>query len=612
MKFERLVILNVAIFVSLSAEKASGYALIFSDQTAAKNLGAYRAAAGDSHAPGGIFTDLNNDGYPDLYLVSNDAAANYSKLYLNVPDGSGGRTFALQTNALGAVNNTGVGTNFNGATGAIAADYDNDGDTDIYVTNFGGTNRLYQNQLANGGGLTFVDVTNAAGVSGINPSPHTDHSLTAAWADPDRDGDLDLYVGNHNLWNDPLPFDGARDTFYINNGDGTFTDATLTYGVTGYENAAGGDTGSGQTFSATNGVIFADFNNDQWPDLLVTNKTGGADDRDMLYINQGNDAHGNWLGYETATYDATMAGSFGGNLSQSAMGVNVGDIDGDGDLDIYISDNPGFGPVGQNDLFINQLAETGTLSFQHRHVDAGLSWGVQIEDFDNDGFLEIHVTNDPAANGGDAALFQFDDPSNPLTSLIADISNAANANNPHKDGRGSMAADYNRDGKLDLFLVNLVNDIRFNLPNDASALLENTTDDGNHFLSIKLIGDPDNPTDDGLATSRDAIGSRVLVLADVDGDSDFELLLREVVSGSSNAASTSSLDLEFGLGQAEQAFVTVLWADGRISELGLIDADQFLVLDQYVLIPEPASLALLGVGGLMVARWRRRQLEVHR
>jgi len=289
------------------------------------------------------------------------------------------------------------------------------------------------------------------------------------------------------------------------------------------------------------------------------------------------------------------------------MGANLADIDGDGDLDVFISDNPDSnfsGNVGSSNLFVNQFVETGSLSFIHAHIDTGLSWGVQLEDFDNDGDMEVHSTNDISANGGNAALLEFvgdnifrvktnADNSNPLfqgngnnpipvgafVANVIDISAIAGANNFGGNGRGSMTADYNRDGKLDMILINLNNDVREGLDNQPPELLENTSPDSS-FLSVKLVGDPSDPNELGFATSRDAIGSRVQVVADIDGDGVDETLFREVISGSSNGSSTSSLELEFGLGVATDVEVSVVWADGRTNDLGSMPADQFIVIEQ--------------------------------
>ena len=279
------------------------------------------------------------------------------------------------------------------------------------------------------------------------------------------------------------------------------------------------------------------------------------------------------------------------------------DIDNDGDIDIFISDNPESrfsGIDGSSNLFVNQVAETGNLSFVHGLVDTGLSWGVQIQDFDNDGDMEIHTTNDASANNGYAALLEFVDLQNlvrekttadnantlfqgngtvpiPVGDTIAnvvDIAISAGAGNMNRHDRGNMAADFNRDGLVDMFLVNVNSDFRFPQPNDPSVLLMNNTNTGNNFLNVRLVGAPDNLSDEGFATSRDAVHSRVVV------SFDGTVLTREVHGGYGNASSTSSYDQMFGVGQAAEVEVSVIWADGRVTEMGTVETNQFLVIDQ--------------------------------
>jgi len=277
----------------------------FFDVTQAKNLGLYRAIAGDGHGPGGVFTDLTGDGYPELYVINAQMSPSQpgaNELYHNVPDGSGGRTFQKLVNHGAEV--------MQRTTGAVAGDYDNDGDIDLYVINMNEPNVLLQSQWQQTGVLSFADVTAQTDPTPTNPPGDTQHgvgisfeqtvqfgpvaldnSLSAAWSDVDRDGDLDLYVGNHNWWcgGNPLfsegPFTkpGRPDVFYLNNGDGTFTDVTFTMGIYGFDDGSGGFETSLQRYSSTNAVIFADFDNDRWPDLLVTNKAECSTDRDMLY-----------------------------------------------------------------------------------------------------------------------------------------------------------------------------------------------------------------------------------------------------------------------------------------------------------------------------------------
>ncbi len=535
----------------------------FQDIAVELGLGSYVASAGDGHGPGAVFTDLNNDLYPDLYVIRSGLP---NLLYLNEDDGTGHRWFRVPDGIAGA-GDPGPGT------GAIAGDYDGDGDTDLFVINFNGRNTLLQNQLAQTGTLWFEDVTDQT-----DPTPGVDddqlgvgwavfdgvvldNSLTAAWADPDRDGDLDLYVGNHdgffaNPGEREVP--GQRDIFYLNNGDGTFTDVTMALGVTGYETQDGAYETPNQWFSSTNAVIFADFNNDTFSDLLVTNKVGGPDDRDMLYINLGFDEHGVWQGFAQVTYllDPTF-----GNESGAAMGVDVGDIDNDGDLDIYITDFsilPGL--PGFNDLWINLLSETGELGFLHSaEAGAAFSWGVQMQDLDNDGHLDIHVATD---------TFYRDFLYSSAEGEVARQVGLAQRRN----SRTSVAGDFNLDGWSDLFVVNL--------DGGSSSLFANLTGvlgSEHHALTLRLLGGPGTVP---LPSSRESIGTRVYVLADLDASGEIdegELMLREVVSGSSNAASTASMDLEFGLGLAEYAHVTIVWASGRVESF-ITKGDRFLLI----------------------------------
>lgn len=576
----------------------------FQDVTVETGLGAYVASTGDGHGPGAVFTDLDNDGFPELYLMraadQGGAAEAANQLYMNVAAPGGTRSYVLAPDTAGA-GDTG------NATGAVAADYDNDGDVDLYVINFDQPNALLQNQWTETGTLWFVDVT-----ADTDPTPSVnddqfgvgiaffegialDNSLTAAWADPDRDGDLDLYVGNHNGFFGVVPegpFDvpGRRDVFYRNNGDGTFSDVTMDAGVPGYIAEDGQFQTAFQRFSSTNAVVFADFNNDRWPDLLVTNKVGGPTDRDMLYMNLGNDASGTWQGFATVTYD--LVPTFG-HMSGAAMGVDVADADNDGDLDIYITDwTPPLPTPGTNDVWINLFAETGTLSFAWSGVmPAVFSWGTQWQDFDNDGFVDVHVATQAAfrgylyMNGGIAGGVI----ESAIPGGVAQVRN----------GRGDPGADYDRDGWPDLFVVNLDGGPSVLYRNNFPAF----QDTPNHYLAIKLVGDPS--AGGTFRSTRDAIGARVIVSADLDADGTIaphEIQRREVVAGHGNAASTSSLDLEFGLGAAVTADVEILWPSGRHDAV-TAEADQFLTIVETPTgaIPTMTTWGMIAMTLLLVA-----------
>ena len=472
--------------------------------------------------------------------------------------------------------NAGAG-DVGGSVGAVAADYDNDGDTDLYVVNFNEPNVLYRNQKTETGSLSFVDVT-----SQTDPTPALsddqhgvgvaswegvtlDDSLTASWFDANLDGHLDLYVGNHNSYQTgptpegPFAVPGRRDVFYMSNGDGTFNDVTMTYGVTGFETITGSSTTPYQRFSSTNAVMTADFNNDQWPDLFVSNKLNGPTDRDMLYINNGVDAAGTWLGFDNVSYDLTP--TFGVD-APAAMGIDVIDYDHDGDPDVYLTDTDVVAGGTMNDLLINQITETGQLRFvRSGAAEAAFSWGAVWQDFDNNGWEDLHVSTHP---GRRDYLYMNFAGSLIETAQDAGVDQALNS-------RGNPSADYDHDGYPDLFVTNM--------SGAQSVLFHNVTGGytPNHYLTLRLIGEPTLPGD--MTSSRDAIGARVTLTADLDGSTTIdsgEMLIREVASGSGNAASTSSLALEAGLGLAAAADIAVTWPSARKLLIPGVASDQLL------------------------------------
>ncbi len=572
---------------------------------------AYTPQPGDHHAPSGAWVDVNNDFYMDLYLVDGDpqGAGYTNRLYLNVDDGNGNRVFnwwAFSQGALPAQQWAYAGDQGD-AVGAIAADYDNDGDQDIYVVNFDSPNRLYENLFMQIGLPLFVDVSHAT-----DPTPMVndhefgvafavfggeilDNSLTAAWADVDRDGDLDLYVGNHNGWiGAPMEgptlntanftaLPGRRDVLYLSNvaqGSKTFTtDFTMTNSVDGYvaPPPGGGSQTAYQHFSSTNGVLFADFDNDRWPDLLVPNKVGGTPtantDFDMLYINQ-QQTTGTWNGYQTVTY--TLPTPFG-NQSAAAMGVDVADFDNDGDMDIYMTDGDNSMGGGSNDLWINQKAPNNPLDFVHSPMlPARFSWGAQFLDVDNDGWQDLHV----ATHLNRTDFLYWQNPPGTFNNIAAQAGVAQS-----KNSRGDLSADYDRDGQVDLLVITAPTRTSVNpqiwtpAPPTLYRNISATQFPQNGYLHLRLLGDPNAAGP--FKSSLDAIGARVLVTADLNNNSQIdpgETQYKEVVSGSSNAASTSSLVLEYGIGLAPNATVQVQWPSGAVSNFNNVGRNQCAIV----------------------------------
>ncbi|HZF37980.1 MAG TPA: VCBS repeat-containing protein, partial [Blastocatellia bacterium] len=328
----------------------------------------------ETFGSGVAWLDYDNDGFLDLFFA-NGADLRAGKpspgnaLLRNLSAEGGKGTFADVTQSAGVKGNGGF------STGVAVGDYDNDGFLDLYVAGYG-ANTLYHN---NGNG-TFMDVTAKAGVKGGG------WSSSAGFFDYDRDGDLDLYVvryldydvkenvycgyqkPGYRMYCDPRGFDGVPDLLYRNNGDGTFTDVSKKAGVA---NPAGKGLG----------VAFGDFDNDGWPDIFVANDLA----RNFLYRNNGDGT------FTDLAYSAGVGYDPNGN-PRAGMGTEFADLDGDGWLDIFVTNFS----EELNALFRNR----GDLTFEEITEQAGLGsgflplgFGTKLFDFDNDGDIDIYVTN---------------------------------------------------------------------------------------------------------------------------------------------------------------------------------------------------------------------------
>ena len=479
---------------------------------------------------GAGFADIDNDGDIDLYIVNipgpftqdgGSNKGNANALYRNNGDG----TFTNITRAAG-VGHQGYGM------GCVFADYDGDADLDLYLTNYG-ANVLYRNN----GNSTFTDVTEIAGVSCEL------WSTGAAFADVDGDTDLDLYVCNYVTYDldqleqmkeeslqsgKPVPsalnphvFEPQDNVFYRNNGDGTFTDATAEAGVA----ATGGRSMQ---------PVFSDFDNDNDLDLYVANDTS----TNHVYRNNGD-------GTFADVSDESWAADFRGS-----MGLTAGDYDADGDIDLFMS----HWVDEENALYRNLLKEDG-IAERIRFVDESytamlaeesikqIGWGTAFFDYDNDGDLDIFVTNGSTFQElkqpevlipQPDALFRNDG-----DGVFTDMSGSTGiAALPLRVGRGATFGDYDNDGDVDIFIVN----------NHAPpTLLRNNDGNRNNWLHVKLIG---------TGANRDAIGAKIQVkTAD-------QTQIREIYAGDSYM-SFSSLVAEFGVGNATRIeTVQVTWQNG--------------------------------------------------
>jgi len=486
----------------------------------------------ESSGAGCVFFDFDDDGDLDIYLVNGRYLETVSSvrgrhlagklknaLYRNNGDG----TFTDVTDAAG-VGDTGFGM------AAVSADYDNDGDRDLFVTNYD-RDTLYRND----GDGTFTDVTREAGVGSEL------WSVGASFFDADRDGLLDLYVGGYLVFDPeyrnyfaaeafpgPLAYRGQKDILYHNNGDGTFTDVAKEAGV---------GTANGRAM----GVSVGDIDDDGDSDIFVAND--GMEN--FLYRNRGDGTFEN-IALRTGT-------AFGENgEATSAMGPEFGDFDGDGLVDLLVPDMR-YGCLYRN---------TGDGFFEEKSAEAGLaavlgqytSWSGNFFDSDNDGVLDIFIVNGDAHHlePEEDILFRGTG-----KSRFVDVSaSSGDALESKGMGRGSAAGDIDNDGDLDLLVLNL---------NGRARLLRNDGGNRNNWLMVRTIGTTSN---------RDGIGARVRVTA---GGATQQ---REIRS-SSGYLSQSDPRAHFGLGPAKTVDrVEIRWPSGRVSTIDNVKVNQVLTITE--------------------------------
>jgi hypothetical protein len=379
--------------------------------------------------------------------------------------------------------------------GAVAGDVDNDGDLDLYVVNFLAANKLYLNN----GNAQFTDATIVAGVGDTGPG------IGAAMADYNNDGYLDIYVINYSTSSSPS-------RFYRNNGNGTFTDVT-----------AATKTG---VLGRSLGVGFFDYDLDGDQDLYVVDEYN----LDHLFRNDGNGV------FTDVTKPSQITETDG-------MGIDFADYDNDGDFDFYIGDfnaDPLFRNNGDG-TFTNVAAQAGI-------DNTGVGWGVNFMDYDNDGDKEVYVINGPLMLKPEQPNVFFDNTGNGVFTRMGPGFGASFQG----EGRGSVGADFNRDGYVDIFFVSTMK--------GQSKLLMNRGG-SNNWIVLNLAGTKSN---------RSAVGARVEVVAG-------NLKQVDEVRAGSSYASMHPLELEFGLGQKTQIDrINVYWPSGERQTLANVAVNQVL------------------------------------
>jgi hypothetical protein len=417
-----------------------------------------------------------------------------------------------------------------GGWSALFADYDNDGDPDIYITRNGWAGRSPDTLYRNNGDGTFTDVTKEAGMG--DPAD----GFTAAWADYDRDGFIDLYVANG-----VSSLNGELDSLFHNNGDGTFTDVGIRAGAFDGRHSIG--------------CAWGDADNDGYPDLYVVNYGDG----NGYYHNNGDGTFSDW------TVKAGVAAPKYGFVAFFF------DYDRDADLDLFVSswasrmaDVARFyltgKPQGESEQKLYRNKGDGT--FEDVTTQAGLlgtrgSMSANFGDINNDGFPEIYLgTGGPAIERYEPkALFL-----NRGDGSFIDVSRSAGTDDLCK-GHGTTFADFDADGDLDIYSPCGGSWHGDRQPN---ALFRNPGS-SNHWLTIRTRGTKSN---------RDGIGARVTVT--VDGSRS----VAEVTSGG-GFGSTNSLELEFGLGKTTKADkIHIRWPSGQEQEFTDVAADHFVTITE--------------------------------
>ena len=526
-------------FVDIAAEAGLGDFVCYSGGIERKETILETTGAGCA------FLDYDNDGDLDIFLMTASRSEGFAegaepsnRLYRN--DGNG--RFSDVTGQAGLVR-SGWGQ------GVCAGDYDNDGWIDLYLTYYG-HNVLYRNT----GEGSFMEVTRKAGL-------YTKQRLWGvgcSFLDYDRDSDLDLFVANYIdfdpvsaprpgensncLWKGipvmcgPRGLKGLPSNRYRNEGDGTFADVSEQAGIT----AAGERYGLG--------VLVADYDNDAWPDVYVA-----CDSTPNLLFRNNRDGTFSEMGLL-----AGVAYS-GDGKEQAGMGVDAGDYDNDGDLDIVktnFSDD-------KSSLYKNH----GDGTFSDATFEAGLGvnlaylgWGVGFLDYDQDGFDDIFIANGhvyPEIDGHGfrsryrqrKVLYR-----NTGRSTFVDVTASSGADllQP-QTSRGIALGDFDNDGTLEILVNN---------ENGRPSLYKNYGPRGNWIVILAI----------GSRSNRSAIGTRVSAVWDGG-----RKLIKEVRSGGTYA-SQSDLRLHFGLGTAKKTDLEVRWPDGSVEKFAGVAANQFLTI----------------------------------
>ncbi len=505
--------------------------------------------------PGVALFDYDNDGDLDVFLTQGGFLSGPGSR-IPGPE-SGGRLFrndlTVNTDGRRTLRFTDVTTQSGIVTqgygmGVAAGDFNNDGWVDLYLTKFDAPNQM----LRNNGDGTFTDVSRTSGTD------ERSWSVSASFVDVNRDGWLDLYVGNYIRYSlesntpcfgtsgaldycMPQAYQPLQDRLYMNRGDGTFADASVRSGIT-------------REYGPALGVSTADFNGDGWMDIYVAND--GKENQ--LWINKHDGT------FENAALLAGVALPVSGK-AEASMGVDAGDFDDDGDEDLFVTELTSEG----SNLYVND----GSGVFDDRSTPSGLStpsvpftgFGTAWFDFDNDGRLDLLSVNgtvqiieslrqakDPLPLHQRKLLFH-----NLGGGRFEEVSDrAGEVFKLSEVGRGAAFGDIDNDGDVDVLIGN---------NNGPARLLMNQAADGHHWIGLRLVG----------VGGRDMVGARVEVIRK--GAS--SRWRRSRADGS--YASANDPRVVVGLGESsDRPDVRVTWPDGKVDTWMQVGIDAYTTLRQ--------------------------------
>ncbi len=484
----------------------------------------------ESVGGGAAFLDYDQDGYIDVYMCSGTWVKGFTKskkpdqlphnhLYRNLHDG----TFEDVTEKAG------VGGPWY-SMGITVGDYNNDGYPDIYLSN-NGANTL----LKNNGDGTFKDVTAKAGIAGKACS------VGAVWFDYDNDGLLDLYVGNYLSFDPnykyyyapdgfpgPLAYDSEEDVLYHNKGDGTFEDVTSKMGIKDVDGRA-------------MGVGAADYDDDGYVDIYVAN------DHTVNYLWHNDEGKG-------FSDKGIMSGTGFSQAGEAtvSMSVDFADFNGDELLDLFISDD------GYCSLYEN----LGNGIFKDKSYSSGISvasgqfvgWSSSFIDYDNDADVDIFKTNGELKHlyGQEDQLFENDG-----TGKFKDVS--VDRGTYFKEeyvGRGACMGDYDNDGDIDVYIMNL---------NGHGKLLRNNQGNQNNWITLKLVGKKSN---------RDGVGARIKITS----GGKVQTTQKKSTTG---YLSQNDPRIHFGISKNDNVErIEIKWPSGKLQVLENVKANQILTVNE--------------------------------